>query len=190
MVRRQKLFYFIGALLAVLLIVNVLFFVIVFNTAASEASRLDTAIKELTAANKIKAVQVKSLQETADALESFPGDRNSFLSHHLVKRQTGFADILRRLDRMVETSGVRKTRVEYSVPAPIAQYGLHLVKVTIPVQGEYSAIFKFIKELQTAPTLFIVTAIEVHGAATGEDVEEESTISLNLAMETYFYDER
>jgi Tfp pilus assembly protein PilO len=86
---------------------------------------------------------------------------------------------------------VQKTRVEYSAPSPIPQYKMHLVKIKIPVQGEYASIFRFMKELQTSPTVFIITAVDVHGATTSaeEDVEQSSTISLTLAMETYFYDE-
>jgi Tfp pilus assembly protein PilO len=86
---------------------------------------------------------------------------------------------------------VRKTRVEYSAPAPIPQFGLHLVRIEIPVQGEYPAIFRFVRELQTESTMFIITAVDVRGGATTEeDVEDSGTISLTLNMETYFYDER
>jgi Tfp pilus assembly protein PilO len=191
MVRRVKRFYFVGALLAALFLVNVLFFAIVFNKARSEFSRLQTSVEEQEKARKIKTVSNKSLQETADALESFGPDRSAFLNRHLVKRQVGFAEVLRTLDRLVSVSGVQKTRVEYSAPSPIPQYKMHLVKIKIPVQGEYASIFRFMKELQTSPTVFIITAVDVHGATTSaeEDVEQSSTISLTLAMETYFYDE-
>ncbi|HEX5000366.1 MAG TPA: type 4a pilus biogenesis protein PilO [Terriglobia bacterium] len=189
MVRRQKKFYFIGALLGALLLINVLFFLIVFNKARSEYSRLQASVEAEESLKKIRTATVESLQKTADVLESFPSDRMEFLTRHLVSRQTGFADVLRTVDRMVVNSGVRKTRVEYTTPTAIPQYGLHEVQIKIPVQGDYASIFRFIKELQTAPTVFIITAVDVHGGTTSEEVEEATTISLTLAMETYFYDE-
>jgi hypothetical protein len=191
MVRRQKRFYFVGALLAALLLVNILFFAIVFNKARSDYSRLQASVKEQETGQKIRNTTVGTLQQTADALESFGADREAFLKRHLVRRQTGFADVLRKIDRLAQNSGVRKTRVEYSAPAPIPQFGLHLVRIEIPVQGEYPAIFRFVRELQTESTMFIITAVDVRGGATTEeDVEDSGTISLTLNMETYFYDER
>jgi Tfp pilus assembly protein PilO len=185
------MFYFIGALLAALLIVNILFFFIVFNKARSEASRLQASIVEQEQKKKFQHATVEALQKTADALESFGSDRELFLKQHLTKRQIGFAQILRTIDRLAQNSGVRKTRVEYSPPTPIPQFGLHQVRIEIPVQGDYPAIYRFVKGLQSEATMFIVTEVDVRGAAGSEEsLDEAGTISLTLAMETYFYDER
>jgi hypothetical protein len=175
-------------LLGALLLVNVLFFAIVFYKARSEYADLGAQIVKDTAEKARREKLVLELEETQKVLESFPSDRMEFLSRHLVSRKDAFAQIVPILDEIATDSGVRKTRVEYSAPSPIPQYGMYLVRIKLPVQGDYGAVRKFISLLQNSPIVFIVTAIDVHGGSTSEEVEE-SAVSLTLAMETYFYDE-
>jgi hypothetical protein len=188
MSRRRRRQYFVGVLLGALLLVNVLFFAIVFYKARSEYADLGAQIVKDTAEKARREKLVLELEETQKVLESFPSDRMEFLSRHLVSRKDAFAQIVPILDEIATDSGVRKTRVEYSAPSPIPQYGMYLVRIKLPVQGDYGAVRKFISLLQNSPIVFIVTAIDVHGGSTSEEVEE-SAVSLTLAMETYFYDE-
>ena len=84
---------------------------------------------------------------------------------------------------MTQTASVKNTRKEYNKDAT-PQYGLHSVKIIVPVTGPYANVMRFIKEIEKSNTLFIINSIDVRAK---ETAARSSDISMNLNLETFFY---
>ena len=135
-----------------------------------------------------------ALEKMSTQLKAFNDDKKKLQMTHLIHRPLGYSQIVTTLDGMVQRSGVKKTRVIYNTdPAPHA--GLNTVAMTLPLEGNYSNIVSFIRELENSDTFFLITSIDLEsstgGAGIASNVNNSSggtgSVMLSLAMETYFY---
>jgi len=166
--RRQRKQFLFAGVLAVVGVVNLLFFFILYQPARSEYYRLQDSVERFR-------------REIDATLEQ---DRWQLFSMHFIPRNAGWSEILVRLDAMVREAEVQNTHKDYGIDqAP--QYGLYSVKIRIPVVGAYPDVVNFIKDLENSETFFIIDSIDLHG--TDSPVSESSDISLGLNVETFFY---
>jgi hypothetical protein len=90
----------------------------------------------------------------------------------------------------VQRTGVRKTRVDFSDQLSVAstpQYGLYSVKIRYPVQGSYSNVVNFIKELERSQTFYIITSVDVRSGGDSTFQTAGGSVALALNLETYLY---
>ena len=181
--RRQRQQYLFTAFLGVIAVVNLLFFLILYNPARSEYYTLQESIQKMRTNVRTRQQSVARLEKLSAQLETSEQDRSRLFMMHFIAREAGFSEILPQLDMMAERAGVRKTRVDYSIDDK-PQYGLYSVKIRIPVTGGYSNVVNFIKDLENSSTFFIIDSIDVRGNSTAAP---GGVVSLGLNLETFFY---
>jgi len=196
--RRQRQQYIFAGFLAIIAIVNVLFFFILNRPAKAEYERLQESIRLLRAQAGANKLTLDRLQKTSAQLEHFEKDKSMLQMQHLVHRQTGYSQIVSTLEGIVRRTGVRSTRITYA-PDPTPHAGLNTVAVTIPLEGSYSNIVNFIRQVENSETFFLITAINLTsggsaGSGTAQSLNTNANagagsggVSLSLALETYFY---
>src|SRR5262245_6810165 len=189
MYRRQRNLYIFAGLLAVVAIINALFFLILFRPTRAEYFDFRDSTAQLRAESLMRQRQLEMKEKTGQQLDTSSKDREQLVAKHFVPRSVGYAQILPELDSLVQRTGVRKTRVDFNDELSIAttpQYGLYSVKIKYPVQGSYSSVVNFIKELERSQTFYIITSVDVRsGGDSGFQAAGNVVLSLNL--ETYLY---
>ena len=182
--RRQRKQFLFAGLLAVVGVVNLLFFFILYQPARSEYYRLQDSVEGFRRQIDARRQRIDLLERLNAQLATLEQDRQRLFSMHFIPRNAGWSEILVRLDAMVREAEVQNTHKDYGIDqAP--QYGLYSVKIRIPVVGAYPEVVNFIKDLEDSETFFIIDSIDLHG--TDSPASESSDISLGLNVETFFY---
>jgi Tfp pilus assembly protein PilO len=191
--RRQRQQYIFAGVLAVIGVVNVLFFFILNQPARSEYDNLQGSIKQLQTQIAADKLKLTGLQKTSSQLEHFEKDRDTLLMSHMKQRNTGYSQLVSALDNLVQQAGVNKTRVAFNLN-PAQKAGLNAVSITIPLEGGYNNVVDFIRELENSDTFFVITNIELATSDTSapgpQPVSVASSggpVALSLGLETYFY---
>jgi len=192
--RRQRQQYWFAALLGVIAVVNLLFFLILYQPARSEYFGLQQSIETLHGEVQSRKQSVERLEKLSAQLETSEQDRRRLFTTHFISRATGYSQILPKLEMIAQDAGVMTTRKDYAIDeAP--QYSLYSVRIRIPVTGGYPNIVNLIRNLENSDTFFIINSIDVRGPSSNStDVRGASSatsavsgISLALNLETFFY---
>ena len=194
--RRQRQQFVFAGFLVMLAAVNVLFLFILNRPAQADYANLQDSIKTSKAQAALNRQRLAALQKTSTQLADFDKDKNALLKRHLLERNVGYSEIVTRLDSLVQKTGVKKTRVTYGLN-PTPQAGLSAVSITIPLEGNYSNVVNFIREIENSNTFFLITSIDLATsqpstpqspqAPLGAAPASTGGVALSLAMETYFY---
>jgi len=196
--RRQRKQYIFAGFLAVIALVNVLFFFILNRPARTEYASLEKSIKQLRLQAGANKRNLTSLEKTSTDLARFEKDKRSLEMMHLVHRPMGYSHIVSTLDGLVLRAGLKKTRVNFNIDTKKAHAGLNSVSMTVPLEGNYSNIVSFIREVENSETFFLITAISLESSArqsgqvsnvmaNNSNSGVAGSVGLSLAMETYFY---
>jgi hypothetical protein len=189
--RRQRNLYIFAGLLAVVAIINALFFLILYRPTRAEYFDFRDSTAHLRAESLMRQRQLELKEKTGQQLDTSSKDREELVSKHFIPRMVGYAQILPELDSLVQRTGVRKTRVDFNDQLSVAstpQYGLYSVKIRYPVQGSYSSVVNFIKELERSQTFYIITSVDVRSG--GDNTFQAAgggNVVLSLNLETYLY---
>jgi Tfp pilus assembly protein PilO len=193
--RRQRTQYIFAIFLAVVAVINVLFYFILTRPSQSEYAELQKSIAQLQVEIKNSERFLGNLVKSSDALREFEPEKQRLLMMRALKRNKGYSELLLKLDGIAKAANVRKTTVSltrFSTPMP----GMESVSIVIPIEGNYANVVKFISELEKSETFFLVTAISVERSTqpTGQPVTLASNagsgtgaVALSLTLETYFY---
>ncbi len=196
--RRQRTQYVFAIFLAVVAVVNVLFFFILTRPSQTEYADLQKEIETLDLQIKNSQKGLKDRERIASQLERFEGDKSELLMTHLVKRDEGYSEIQGKLNSILKKSGVKYTSIRYNLN-PDVQAGLNAVSITVPVSGNYTNVVDFIRELETSDTFFLITAINLERTTLQEQgrpgtfpgpansATAGGAVSLSLTLETFFY---
>jgi len=206
--RRQKRQAVVGGLMAVIAVVNILFFLILLRPTRSHYLSMRGHIEEMRTQAILAQRNVTKLEKTSEQLDRFELDRSGFFKEHFIKFDPGFAELSPRLEQLAIGSGVQKPVVDYTRDE-VKQYGLYQVKAKIPVKGTYANAVNFIKTLETSDTFFLIDSIDLR--TTSDDAPAAPTpttvagraiptsnpapapankpgmVSLSLLLETFFY---
>lgn len=192
--RRQRTQYIFAIFLAVVAVINVLFYFILTRPSQSEYAELQKSIEQLQVEIKNSERFSDTLETSSAALGKFDEDKNRLLMMHALQRNKGYSELLTKLDGIAKAANVRKTSValtRFATPMP----GMESVAITIPIEGNYTNIVKFISELEKSETFFLVTGINVDrtSQSTGPVAPASNAgsgtgaVSLQLTLESYFY---
>lgn len=200
--RRQRTQYIFAVFVAVVAVVNVLFYFILTRPSQKEYSELQQSIAQLQQQVSKSRKFLMALETSSAALNEFDADKNGLYMMHLVKRSTGYSELLLKLDSLVKEAGVKKTIgswTRFTTPMP----GLESVQIVLPIEGNYTNVVKFIRELEKSETFFLIAGISVERSTQSASQPGGSTFSqpapaaapgsgtgavaLALTLETYFY---
>jgi hypothetical protein len=185
--RRQRQVYLFTALVVTIAVVNGLFFLILYEPTRSEYFRLQDSIRRLHAETANRSALLRQKDKIASQLETSNQDRTALVTKHFIPLDVGFVQVQPELDRFAQRAGVKKSRVDETRDST-PQFGLYSVKIKIPVQGVYSNIVNFIKQIESSDTFYIIRAIDVRSSTGDNSFPGTPTdISLDLTLETFFY---
>jgi hypothetical protein len=196
--RRQRTQYVFAGFLAVVAVINVLFYFILTRPSQSEYAELQKSIAQLQGEIKNTELFLGKLVTSSEALKEFEPEKQRLLMMIALQRNKGYSELLVKLDGIAKTANVRKTSVSLNrFPTPMP--GMESVSIGIPIEGNYTNIVKFISELEQSETFFLVTGISVARStqSTGQPValgnvggaagSGTGAVALELNLETYFY---
>lgn len=194
--RRQRTQYVFAIFLAVVAVVNVLFYFILTRPSQSEYAKLQKSIEQLQGEINNSQKFFDRLENSSAALEKFDEVKNGLLTMRAIERNKGYSELLEKLDGIAKVANVRKTSVSYTrfaTPMP----GMESVSIVFPIEGNYTNVVKFISELENSETFFLITEINVTRTtqSTGQPValgnaaagSGTGAVALALTLETYFY---
>lgn len=197
--RRRRYQYIFATFLAVIAVINTLFYFILTRPSQSEYTNLQQSIAQLESTMKSSNVYLADLVRKSILIDRFDPDRNALLAMHMVKRNKGYSEILTKLSGIVQDSGVKWTRQGFN-QNPTPQAGLNALSITLPLEGNYANIVQFIRGVEDSETFFLITGITVErtSQASGPAVQPGAfinaataaatgSVSLSLTLETYFY---
>jgi len=198
--RNQAVF---AVLLAIIAVSNALFYGILTRPSQTEYATLQHSIEELQKTIASSQQFFTQLEKQSEEIAHFDGDKDQLFKEHMVARKQGYSEVVETLNDIVVKTGVKKTRVSYSLN-PKAEAGLNPLSITIPVEGTYPQVVDFIRHLEDSKTIYLVTAIATERVA--EAVQQPGpagpaavprpvaanavapgTVQLALTLETYFY---
>jgi len=183
MYRRQRQQYLFAGLLGAIAVVNVLFFVILYQPARSQYFRLQDSIQKTQMDVNSRRQKIDRLEKLSKQLETSAQDKRALFTMHFIPRNVGWSETLPVLETAVQSAGVRNEIQSYSIDeAP--QYGLYSVKIRLPVSGQYSNVVNFIRELEESNIFFIINSIDVRGRS---EKQSNAGVEMNLNIETFFY---
>src|SRR5262249_3400496 len=147
-------------LLAILAVSNVLFYFILTRPSQTEYATLQNEIGELQKQIKISEKFSGVLTKQTGKLADFDRDKNALFMMHLVQRNQGYSEIQGKVNGMLKKSGVKYTAIRYNLdPEPKA--GLNAVSIVVPVDGNYTNVVSFIRELESSETFFLISSIDL-----------------------------
>jgi Tfp pilus assembly protein PilO len=179
--RRRRQQYLLATLLAVLGVINLLFFVIMYRPVRSEYFTLQDSIQKARTDIRTRQYNIDRLEKLNAQLETSSQDRERLYTMHFIPKATGWSRILPELDAMIQMAGVKNTRKEYGLEEK-PEHGLYSVKIRLPVSGSYPNVVNLIKDIESAETFFIINSVDVRPNAPGS-----AEVSMNLNLETFFY---
>ena len=180
--RRRRQQYLFASLLGFIGVINLLFFLILYQPERSRYYRLQDSIEKLRASVQTQGQSVERLDKLSAQLETSAQDRLRLYTMHFIPRNAGWSELLPQLEAMTQRAAVKNTRKGYAIDET-PQYGLYSVKIGIPVTGGYSSLVSLIKELEKSDTFFIINSIDMRGGATPGVPE----VAMGLNIETFFY---
>jgi Tfp pilus assembly protein PilO len=195
--RRQRQQYVFAIFLAVVVIVNLLFYFILTRPSQTEYATLQREIETLQKEAKNSETYLRSLTEAAGKLATFERDKNALLMMHLVQRNQGYSQIQFKLNSILSKSGVKYSSIRYNLN-PDSVAGLNAVSIVVPVEGNYTNVVNFIRELENSDTFFLISQINLERTTVQEPVAgrpatiannaaSAGAVALSLTLETYFY---
>ena len=195
--RRQRQQYFFAMFLAVVAVVNLLFYFILTRPSQAEYATLQSEIEKLQKEAKNSERYFTQLARAAEKLGTFDRDKNALLMMHLVQRNQGYSEIQGKLNSILNKTGVKYSSIRYSID-PEAQAGLNALAIAVPVEGNYTNVVNFIRELENSDTFFLINQINLGRTSMQESVvggrpaavsntTAAGAVDLSLALETYFY---
>jgi Tfp pilus assembly protein PilO len=180
--RRQRQQHLFASLLGFIGIINLLFFLILFRPARAESFRLEASVESLRGEVQSRRLSVERLEKLNSQLATSAQDRHQLYTRHFIPHDAGWSETLRQLDAMIQRSGVRNSRKDYSISAS-PQHGLYSVTINMPVTGTYSEIVRLIEDLEDSETFYVINSIDVRGSVQ----PGVTNVVLGLNLETFFY---
>jgi hypothetical protein len=194
--RRQRQQYFFAIFLAVVAVVNILFYFILTRPSQTEYATLQEEIMTLQKQIKRSESSFQQLSGRAIKLETFDKDKSELLMTHLVQRHQGYSEIQGKLNSILKKSGVKYSSIRYNLD-PEPQAGLNAVSIVVPVEGIYTNVVSFIRELENSDTFFLISQINLERTTPAEPARPVAfnnsaatapgAVALSLTLETYFY---
>ena len=179
--RRQKQQYILGGLVGIVGVVSVLSLLILYLPVRAENFRLQSDSERFERESIERTETLKRLETAEIELDDARRERLRFLAARLIPRDQGFAALLPDLERLAEMAGIQRNQVLYAAD-PVPQFGIYSVRISLPVRGPYTAVTRFIREIESADTVFILDSIGLNRA----DPDGQDDLDLSLNLTTFF----
>jgi Tfp pilus assembly protein PilO len=169
--KAQRIVYL---LLAGLILINlpVYFFLVRPEIQAdqSEKARDDSMRLEL----RKRASVINFLKGMESKMNESHKSYDQFTRDYLFSKDRGSSELLRELDQLCSEAGLSRNRSSFKHDEE-AQFGMRRVSMTLPVEGSYTSIRKFLNLIESRPKFIIVDSMVL-------DSEREGTGLIRMEM--------
>ena len=136
----------------------------------SEKARDDSARLEL----RKRAAVLSFLTGMENRMTESRARYNRFTQDYLFSKEKGSSELLRELDELCAQAGLARNRTSFKHEEE-PQFGMRRVSMTLPIEGSYASIRKFLNLLESRRKFIIVDSMAL-------DSEREGTGLIRMEM--------
>ena len=159
-----------------LTLANIVVYGAVTYRLATKQERLTQQQASLSEEIATRQTELAALREEQERIERNDAVAEQFWSEVVQPLTPGLTDALAEIDRLARQSNVERGRTSYS--QEVLDVGLSEMNVSMPLQGDYFDLIRFINVLERSERFFLVREIALRDAAEGR---------LNLRCDVSFF---
>ena len=178
---KQSHFIAVGLLLVGL---NILLFLFVILPQKQNISRLHTEHSRQRTLLAEQQRQLKTLTQRLAALQKAENDLKIIYDQVLVQKKIGVTAIRQELQDLAGSLSVERGGVNYDY-TPLPEFGLRQFTLSVPVEGAYRDIRRFINDIERSQYFLILDRVDL----SSERRAEAQSVTLNFQLSTYLRDE-
>lgn len=152
--------------LAVALLGNVLVYVALTHRLANKQERLTAERAELTAELEKKQEELRALEGSARVAGRNAEAVRGFWTDVVRDWEPGLTEAWDEIDRLASESQVTRGRTGYE--RELLDSGLEQIKATMPVEGDYFDLVRFVNRLERSKRFYLVEKIALSQRETGD----------------------
>jgi len=180
MILKEKFRKVVYTLLLVLIALNLPLYLFIVRpdreAIAIEGQRIEQARVEV----REKGVFIQTERDIEEKLAESQKARKEFETRYLFSRGKVSSELLNELDQVCGQAGLLRNRVAFSYGAE-PEFGYLRLSLTLPVEGTYSNIRKFLNVLEGRSKLIIVDSMVLQSEKEGTGL-----IQMDMNLSTYF----
>jgi len=173
--------------LLLILVVNGALFAGVTHRLANKQERLASELERLRAELQAKQEELLTLSESEALARSNAEAVRRFWNDVVQERAPGLTDAWDEIDRLASENNVIRGRTGYD--RDLLDVGLEQIKATMPVEGDYFDLVRFINRLERSERFFLVEQITLSQRETN-DPGIEFACSIAFFLKTGAREER
>lgn len=179
---RNSRFVYIGL---ILLVLNLLLFIFVVLPQKQKISSLqdEYSSQRIRIAEEQKEVRV--LQKRLEALQKAQNDLDVIYNQVLAQKKVGVTAIRQELEDLAGSLTVESAGVAYDYE-PLPKYGLRHFTLSVPVEGAYRDIRRFINDIERSQYFLILDRVNLTAE---KETQAGENLILNFQLSTYLRDE-
>ncbi len=164
--------------LAILLLINALVFAAITYRLANKQELLAAEQDRLSAELAQKSETLERLERAEGRVAENASAATEFWTDTVRTRVPGLTEAWEEIDRLANESNVIKGRTGYD--RDLLDVGLEQIKATMPVEGDYFDLVRFINRLERSDRFFLVEQVRIAQQETAE-----ATIRLGCSISFY-----
>lgn len=145
--------------LAIVLAVNAVVFVAVTYRLGNKQERLSGELERLSFQLEQKRQELESVSARAERAETNARLVEKFWEETVQSRAPGLTEAWNEIDRLASETGVVRGRTGYD--RELLDVGLEQVQATMPVEGDYFDLVRFINRLERSDRFFLVQQVQL-----------------------------
>ena len=164
--------------LVALLLVDAALGAVVWNYESGHPETAEKALERLQYEDREMVADVRRAQRIREQLPDVKKQCNEFMNDTLLVASSGYSTIEADLGKISAAAGLPGGGVSFK-QKPADKQGIVEVEVTAVVEGDYSALVKFINGLERSKNLYLIDSMALNAG-------HERAARLSLVMRTYF----
>ncbi len=168
-----------------LLLLNIIAFFFVVLPEQQKISRLQTSVAQQK--NQIREQQddIKILRQRLAALEKAQRDLDMIYNQVLAQKKIGVTAVRQELQDLAGGLSVERGGLDYDYQL-LPEYGLRHFTLSVPVEGAYREIRRFINDIERSDYFLILDRVDLSAE---KESRSGDNLTLNFQLSTYLRDE-
>ncbi len=162
---------------AVLFIINLSFIVIIKNPQKNALINLYDQIRENRKSLNKSYEYLNRLEKRLKKLKFTDESLSKFYSEVLKPKNTGIVEMRKELDSLLRQMNISTVNLTYD-NKEVPEYNLFQVSITLPIEGNYASIRRFINKIENSKNFITIESISL--------TESKATLMLNIKLSAYF----
>lgn len=179
---KNSRFIFVGLLLVAM---NIALFFFLVLPRRQNISRLQNEYSKQRFHIADQQKQMKVLSQRLGALQKAENDLKVIYNQVLVQKKIGVTAIRQELQDLAGTLTLERAGVQYDYQS-LPEYGLRHFTLSVPVEGAYRDIRRFINDIERSQYFLILDRVDL---STERRAESGENVLLNFKLSTYLRDE-